>query len=101
MRSPLLSLFAAIGFFLLGGLLVSPLTPPGKRVVVGPNGERIMRARTQAEIRADNWRVFRVNAPAYACFTTGALSFGWTLCLIGWGVVTIIRASREHHENAD
>jgi hypothetical protein len=61
MRRPLISLFVAIGFFLLGGMLISPVTPPGWRVVVGPNGERVKRPRTDAEAREDNLRVLRVN----------------------------------------
>ncbi len=61
MRHPLNSLLLAIALFLFGGLFSVPLTPPGKRAAVGPNGERYMRRRTDAEIREDSLRVLRAN----------------------------------------
>jgi len=94
MRRPLISLFVAIVFFVLGGSLVSPLTPPSKRVVIGPEG-RTMRPRTDAEARADSLRVWRVNWPAYACFAAGIVSFSWTLFLVSYGIVAVIRTKRQ------
>ena len=94
MRRPLISLFVAIVFFVLGGSLVSPLTPSSKRVVIGPEG-RTMQPKTDAEVRADKLRVWRVNWPAYACFAAGTASFGWTLFLVSYGIVAVIKRKRQ------
>ena len=93
MRRPLISLFVSIAFFILAGMFVSPLTRPSHRVVIGPEG-RTVHPKTEEEIRADRVKVLRANGPAHVCFTVGALSFGWTLFLVSYGIVTVIRTRR-------
>lgn len=92
MRYPSTMLIAAVVFFVLGGALVVPWTPPSRRATIGPEG-RTMRPRTEAETRADRLKDLRLNWPAYGCFAVGTFSLGW------FGVAAFTRG-RRHDEAA-
>jgi hypothetical protein len=99
MRHPLKSLLAAIVLLLLGSMFLAPVTFPRKKMTIGAAGERLLREKTAAEIRNDRIRELRINWPAYACFTGAAVSFGWTVVLIAWGTVAIVRSKMRQHPN--
>ncbi len=91
MRHPLISLLVAIGFFLLGGMLMAPFTPG--RVDRGPDGRG-----TQGHWTERRFAELRVNWAAYLCIAGAAVSFGWTVYLVSAGIVSIVRTRR--HDNA-
>jgi len=103
MRHPLKSLLVAIALLLLGSMFLSPVTPSRMRVSIGPSGERRMRQKTDAEMKQAQLQVLRINLPAYVCFTGAGVSFGWTLFLVAWGTVNLVRLKFQHgnHENVD
>jgi hypothetical protein len=82
MRSPLKSLFVAMAFLFLGGLLLAPYSPSTK--VTRPD-----ETRTQHSELEVNW-------PAYICFAGAAAAFAWTVGLVAVGIVFVIRTKRRN-----
>jgi hypothetical protein len=95
MRHPLISLIVALVLFVLGACLMAPVTASKKTVTIGPNGP-VTRMKTDAEYQAAKWHVFRINLPGYICFGAAAVSFGWTVFLVSYGVITVVRDKLRH-----
>jgi hypothetical protein len=89
MRRPIISLFVAIGLALLGVALMSPVS--AHKALIGPNGQIVHRADGQPVMIPDHYRELRVNWPGYLCFAGASLSLAWTLFLVGFGIVALIR----------
>lgn len=91
MRYPLISLIVALLLLFLGASLMAPVTA-SKKTFNGP----VIRMETDAEYQAAKWHVFKINAPAYICFGAAAVSFGWAVFLVSYGVVTVVRDKLRH-----
>jgi hypothetical protein len=89
MDRPVISLFVAIGLALLGGCLMVPVT--AHKALLGPDGQTVYSADGRPVMVRDHYREFRVNWPSYVCFLGAAISMMWTLFLVVFGVVTLIR----------
>jgi hypothetical protein len=93
MRRPIISLFVAVALLVLGGLLIAPVS--GSTAVVGPDGQVVRRADGRPRMVADPFQGLRTNWPAYLCLLAGAVSFAWTLFLVAYGVVVVVRAKTQ------
>ena len=89
MQRPIISLFVAIGLALLGGCLMAPVS--AHKALVGPDGRIVYHADGRPVMVEDHYREFCVNWPGYLCFLGSAVSMMWTLFLVGFGIVTVIR----------
>ena len=103
MKNPLKSLFAAIGLLVLGSMFLAPVTVLRKKAMIDPQGHRIMVEKSEAEIWRGRMREFRINWPAYVCFTGAAVAFGWTVFLLTSRFITLVKAElqRDDHEDVD
>jgi hypothetical protein len=93
MRRPIISLLVAIGLVVLGLSLMAPVS--GSKAVVGPDGEVVRRADGRPMMVADPYQGLRTNWPAYLFLATGAASFAWTLFLVAYGIVLVVRGKTQ------
>ena len=89
MQHPIISLFVAIGLFILGGFLVAP--DSGVKHQHGPDGQLLRHPNGSPVLVTDHYQDLRTNWPAYSCFISGTAAFGWTVFLETYWIVVIIR----------
>lgn len=88
MRRPITSLLVAIGLAVLGLSLMAPVS--GSKAVVGADGQVVRQADGRPMMVADSYQGVRTNWPAYLILAAGAVSFAWTLFLVGHGIVAVV-----------
>jgi hypothetical protein len=89
MQRPIISLLLAIGLAILGSALMAPVS--AHKTLVGPDGHIVHSADGRPVIVPDRYRELRVNWASYLCFIGATVSLIWTLFLVVFGVVTLIR----------
>lgn len=89
MQRPLISLLVAIGLAILGAMLIAPVS--AHKTAIGPDGKTLYHPDGRPVMVADHYREFRVNWLGYLCFTGAAISLAWTVFLVGFGIVVLIR----------
>jgi len=63
----------------------------GVKPVIGPDGRIERRPDGRLKLVVDPYQGLRANWPAYLCLIGSAASFGWTLFLVGYGIVVVVR----------
>jgi hypothetical protein len=61
------------------------------KALIGPDGQIVHRADGQPVMVPDHYEELRVNWSSYLCFAGASLSLAWTLFLVGFGIVALIR----------
>jgi hypothetical protein len=90
MQRPIVTLLLAIGLILLGSLLLAPVSD--YKPVFRPDGQVARRADGRLVMVPDPHHELRVNWPAYLCLAAGAAALAWTLFLVVYGLVAVVRA---------